>query len=220
MDKNYVKQLENVIKQMLTPLKDVPLKCVVQALSDCDILPFDPNRKQDQIVLRKLTQAARTAGIKINKSGIVRPRPNEVGNDIEPFVKAALNELGYQADIPLTTNGKRKTVGYPDIEFTDESGNVHYLECKTYNLNNISTTQRSFYLSPSDEFKITKTGHHFCLSYEIFVSGRSGNNNIYKCKHWKILSLEQLSVDVKYEFNSDNARLYQKELLLEEGNIG
>ncbi len=36
---------------------------------------------------------------------------------------------------------------------------------------------------------------------------------------WKILSVEKLLVDVKYEFNVDNARLYVKDLLLAEGTL-
>ena len=219
MDQNYVLKLENVIKQMLNPLRDIPLNLVIEVLSGCKILPYSSNNKHDQLILEKLSEAAMLAGFKANSSGILRPRPNEVGNDIEPFVKEALGEVGYQSHIPVTTKGKKKQTGYPDIEFTDDTGNVHYLECKTYNTKNVATTQRSFYLSPSEDFKITHTGHHFCLSYEIFEAGRTGSNNIYKCRHWKILSLEQLSVDVKYEFNSDNLRLYGGELLLAEGEI-
>ncbi len=217
MDKEYVKSLENIIKQMLTPLKGVPLKLVIEALSGSTILPFDSKNEHDRVILEKLADVARLAGTRINAVGIKRNRPNEVGNDIEPFVKTALRELGYKSDTPLTKSGKRKSTGYPDIEFIDEFGRTNYMECKTFNIENIDTTQRSFYLSPSDDFKITKTAHHFCICYEIFVDGRSGNQNIYKCRKWKILSVEQLLVDVKYEFNSDNARLYSKDLLLAEG---
>ena len=47
-------------------------------------------------------------------------------------------------------------------------------------------------------------------------------NHIYKCNHYKILSLEALSLDVKYEFNSDNKRMYSGEngtIILDEGEI-
>ena len=40
-----------------------------------------------------LRQSALNAGKEINKTGILRPRPNEVGNDIEPYVRNALNLL-------------------------------------------------------------------------------------------------------------------------------
>ncbi len=79
---------------------------------------------------------------------------------------------------------------------------------------------RSFYLSPSENFKVTADAHHFVLSYEVYVSGRRKNNNIYKYKSWKLVDVESLELDVKYEFNSDNLRLYKKELILAEGDVG
>ncbi len=55
------------------------------------------------------------------------------------------------------------------------------------------------------------------------LDGRKADKNIYKCKYYKILSLESLSLDVKYEFNSDNRRMYSGEagtIILDEGEIG
>ena len=112
-----------------------------------------------------------------------------------------------------------KAAGYPDIEFVDEFGRTNYLECKTYNLENVTTTQRSFYLSPSEDFKITQDAHHLVVSFEIYVASRQERENIYKCRSWKIVSVETLPVDVKHEFNSDNARLYAKDLILAEGKL-
>ena len=60
------------------------------------------------------------------------------------------------------------------------------------------------------------------LSFEIYVAGESGNKHIYKCKHYKILSIESLSLDIKYEFNSDNKRMYTGKdgtIILAEGKI-
>ncbi|HOT43096.1 MAG TPA: hypothetical protein PLA00_10540, partial [Syntrophorhabdaceae bacterium] len=82
--------------------------------------------------------------------------------------------------------------------------------------------QRSFYFSPSDEFKVIYDALHLLMSFEIYVDGESGRNHIYKCRHYKILSLESLSLDVKYEFNSDNKRMYSGEagtIILDEGEI-
>jgi len=219
MNEEYVKRLENVIKQMLTPLKDIPLNLVIEGISGYRIVPFNPNDSEDKTVLSHLINACRLAGKNVNAKSILRPRPNEVGNDIEPFVKDALNAIGYKADMPATHRGSRKSAGYPDIEFVDEFGRTNYLECKTYNVANVDTTQRSFYLSPSENFKITKEAHHFVVSFEIYVEGTQGRQNIYKCRSWKVLSVEKLLVDVKYEFNSDNARLYAKDLVLAEGKL-
>lgn len=219
MADKYTKDLENVIKQMLRPLRNIPLNLVIEGISGFQIIPFDKLDAKDQSVLENLVKACNLAGKNVNAKGILRPRPNEVGNAIEPFVRDALRSLGYQASAPSTKSGGKKSTGYPDIEFVDEFGRTNYLECKTYNIANVETTQRSFYLSPSENFKITKNAHHFLVSFEIYVESSQGVTNIYKCCSWKLLSVETLLVDVKYEFNSDNARLYAKDFILAEGTV-
>jgi hypothetical protein len=219
MNDDYVSKLEKIISQMLTPLRDLPFGVVIQALSGHKVIPFDSADPEDLALLDRLKVVANEAAVNVNKKGIRRPRPNEVGNDIEPFVEDALNKQGFRAHTPVTSSGRRKSTGYPDIEFQDADGQIHYLECKTFNKENVNTTQRSFYLSPSDDFKVTEDAHHFVLSYEIFSDGEDGNNHVYKCAAWKLLSISDLEVDVKYEFNSDNLRLYSKELVLAEGTI-
>jgi len=218
-DPEYIKRLEETIKQMLHPIKNIPLNLVIESISGYKVIPFNKEDSKDQEVLKKLVEVAKVAGSNINRRGITRKRPNEVGNDIEPYVLSALQQLGCSAKRPKTRTGKNKSVGYPDIEFLDQFERTSYLECKTYNIENVATTQRSFYLSPSEDFKITKDARHFIISFEIFVDGRQGNMNVYKCRAWKILSAEKLLVDVKYEFNSDNARMYQSGLLLAEGKL-
>ncbi|HRV22376.1 MAG TPA: hypothetical protein P5240_05100, partial [Syntrophorhabdaceae bacterium] len=214
-------RLENVIKQMVTPLKDIPFNLVIESMSGKKVISFDFKNAEHKKLLRLLKQAALKAGKEINKTGILRPRPNEVGNDIEPFIKNALNSLNLNADVPTGPSGSKKTTGYPDILFWFNE-KPYYLECKTYNIENIATTQRSFYFSPSDEFKVIYDALHLLMSFEIYVDGESGRNHIYKCRHYKILSLESLSLDVKYEFNSDNKRMYSGEagtIILDEGEI-
>jgi hypothetical protein len=220
-DKDYVIRLENVIKQMLTPLKDIPFNLVIEAMTGKKVIPFEWQNPDHRDILNLLKEVALQVGRTVNENGILRPRPNEVGNDIEPFVRKALNSFNLSADIPKGIDGKKKSTGYPDILFWFKS-KPFYLECKTYNIENIATTQRSFYFSPSDEFKAIYDAPHFLMSFEIYVAGESGNNHIYKCKHYKILSLESLSLDVKYEFNSDNRRMYSGEYgttILNEGEI-
>lgn len=221
-NKEYIKRLENVIKQMMQPLKNVPFNIVIEAMTGKRVIPFDPAENPDhKKVLDLLRQTALKAGREINRVGIIRLRPNEVGNDVEYYVKKALNSLGLKADTPTGPSGRKKATGYPDILFWF-NGNPYYLECKTYNLENINTTQRSFYFSASDEFKIIYDAPHLVLSYEIYVFGKRGNENIYKCRHYKILSIERLLIDVKYEFNSDNKRMYSGKdgtIILDEGEI-
>jgi len=206
-NQDYIKKLENVIKQMLQPLKNIPFNLVIESITGKKVISFDHNNEEHKQVLELLKKAALNAGKEINKYGILRSRPNEVGNDIENYVRNALNSVGLKADVPVGPSGHKKATGYPDILFW-YNGNPYYLECKTYNIENIETTQRSFYFSPSDEFKVIYDTTHFLLSYQIYVEGEKGNKHIYKCKHYKILSIQSLSLDVKYEFNSDNKRMY------------
>lgn len=191
-DKDYVNKLENVIKQMLQPLKDIPFNLVIEAMTGKKVISFDFARSEHREILELLKQAAIKSGLEINKSGILRPRPNEVGNDIEPFVKKVLNSLNLNADVPTGPSGSKKATGYPDILFWFNK-KPYYLECKTYNAENIATTQRSFYFSPSDEFKVIYDAPHFLMSFEIYVAGEQQGKHIYKCKHYKILSIESLS---------------------------
>ena len=194
---------------------------VIESMTGKKVISFDFTKSEHQKILSLLKQAALNAGKEINKTGILRPRPNEVGNDIEPYVRNALNLLDINADIPIGPSGHKKSTGYPDILFWFNE-NPYYLECKTYNIKNIKTTQRSFYLSPSDEFKVIYDAPHFIISFEIYVAGEQGNKHIYKCKHYKILSIESLSLDIKYEFNSDNKRMYSGKdgtIILAEGEI-
>lgn len=220
-NEKYVSRLENAIKQMLTPLKDIPFNLVIESLTGKKVVPFDFNDPTDKGLLDILKNVATQAGKKINEEGIIRRRANEVGNDIEAFVKSAMQYYKLNPDIPAGTSGKKKAMGYPDVIFYYKE-KPSYLECKTYNLENIETSQRSFYFSPSEDFKVVHDTHHFIISYEMYVAGREGNKNVYKCKYWKILSIESLSIDVKHEFNSDNKRMYSGKdgaILLAEGKV-
>lgn len=208
--------LQGVIAQMLKPLKDLPFGIVIEGLSGHKVKPYSKKSKKDKKVLSILKKIAEEVLSEINKKGISRSRANEVGNDIESYVKNALNKHNYKANTPKTFSGKKKSMGYPDIEFIDEFNRQNYLECKTYNLNNVDSTQRSFYLSPSDDFKITKNAHHFGISFEIYVANSIKNKHIYKAKSWKILDLSPLKLNVKYEFNTNNKMLYDEQIILAE----
>ena len=80
-DKDYTKKLETVIKQMLIPLKNIPLPLVIESISNHKVIPFDPENPKDIKLLRNLEKVALDTGKQINKRGILRTRPNEVGNE-------------------------------------------------------------------------------------------------------------------------------------------
>ena len=203
--RKYVSQLESVVRQMLVPLKGVPFNMVIEAMTGRQVIDFDAGDGRHRNILDLLVEAGRRSVAAINAAGgISSARPNEVGNYVEPYVKDALNSLdSVTADIPRTASGKHKSTGYPDIEVRVGDTTV-YVECKTYNRRNADTTQRSFYLSPAEGFKVTCDALHFLLAFEIAVAGPG----CYKANGFRVLALENLSLDVKHEFNSDNRRLY------------
>lgn len=201
---DYVAQLESVIKQMLKPLKNVPFNMVIHAMTGFDVLIFSNKNPVHLKIVKCLKMACENAIEMINQNGIQSKRPNEVGNYVEPYLKAALNQIPkLKADTPPSSSGKKKSSGYPDIEVNFDK-TTFYVECKTYNLDNIHTTQRSFYFSPSEAFKVTKSALHLMVSFEVVVV----SVGVFKVNGYKIFSLDNLSLDVKYEFNSDNHRMY------------
>jgi len=199
MDEKYIKDLESVIKKMLSPLKDLPFDVVIKSISGFSVLSFDKEKRIVELFGKSFDNAA----LEINKTGIKSNRPNEVGNYFEPFIKNALNKVGLIADVPTDNKGRKKSTGYPDIEVKYKNKSF-YLEVKTGNIKNINTAQRSFYFSPSENFKVTKDASHLLISYQV----EKEENGLYYAKHWRFYSLKNLKVDLKHEFNQSNKKMY------------
>jgi len=206
-EQDYIQDLEKIAKVITQPFKNLPFSSVIRLLSGCKVLKFDHQNQDYKSLLSKLKSAAELAGSEAFRTGIFTKRPNEAGNKIEPFVKAALRHTGLIADTPIAKNGKRKSTGYPDIQITYGNSQTAYLECKTYNIKNINTSQRAFYFSPSENFKVTKDALHLMLSYQLVQETRD-NKPAYVPIHWKILTLDSLTVDLKHEFNQSNVKMY------------
>jgi len=219
-EEEYIKQLENTISQFLKPLKNIPFKIAIKAISGYEVIPFNKKDSEDKKLLRDLSKAAKIATNNAKTKGIFTRRENEVGNHIEPFLIEALNKVGLKADRPVTKSGKKKAAGYPDIYLEDRYGRPTYVECKTYNKRNYQSTQRSFYFSPAErpsDFKVTCNARHIIVSFEIKKEKR-GNKTAFVPVHWKIFDTNNLNVQIKHEFNSTNKDMYIKEALLAEGN--
>ncbi len=217
----YIKELEKTISQFLKPLKNIPFKIAIKAMSGCDVIPFDKNNPNDEQLLEDLIAATKIATKNANERGIFTRRENEVGNHIEPFMIEALNQIGLIANKPETKEGRKKAVGYPDIFLKDRNGRPNYIECKTYNERNYQTTQRSFYFSPAErptDFKVIYDARHLVVSFKIERAEREGKRSFIPV-FWKIFSTDSLIGQIKHEFNSTNKQMYRDEALLAEGGI-
>lgn len=220
-EEKYIEELEKAISQFLNPLKNIPFKIAIKAISGCKVIPFDKDSQEDQQLLKDLVEATKIGAKNANQKGIFTRRANEVGNHIEPFMIEALNKIGLKADRPTTKEGKKKAVGYPDIFIKDRKGRPNYIECKTYNERNYQTTQRSFYFSPAErptDFKVIYDARHIVISFKIESAERNGKSAFVPVS-WKIFSTDNLIGQIKHEFNSSNKQMYTKEALLAEGKI-
>lgn len=205
------------LAELTKPAKQIPFKDVVFATTQQRILDFDTNNAAHRELFQKLSAAANAALTNARAAGLFSARANEAGNHMESFVRAALKEAGLIARTPVAASGRAQTTGYPDVEILSEV--PCYLELKTYSASTVSTTQRSFYYSPSENPKVTRDALHLLLAYELEPSER-GNRTTFRPVRWKLLSLQDLEVDLKFEFNQSNRGLYGKDAqkaLLSEG---
>lgn len=202
------KRLEAALAQFLQPMKGIPFEVVIQALCGATVERFDLDAHNNRNALDKIVTAMRDTCRAVQANPIERPRPNEVGNDMEPFVISALKAQGLNAAAPKTKSGKGKTTGYPDVKIAGMTVPI-FLEVKTYAAANHTTTQRSFYLSPAEDHKVTEDGYHLLVGFEIVRKG-----NLFTPVAFELVDLYGLDCDMKAEFNSDNRRLYESHRIL------
>ena len=205
------------LTELTKPAKKIPFKDVILATTHHRILDFETNNPAHAALHKKISTAASAAAAKARAEGLFSVRANEAGNHMELFVKAALNDAGLQARTPVTTAGEAQTTGYPDVEILGDP--PCYLELKTYSAATAATTQRSFYYSPSEHPKITHDAIHLLLAFQLEKFERDGKAAFVPV-HWKLITLEDLQVDLKFEFNQSNRGLYGREVgkaLLDEG---
>lgn len=194
-----------VLSELVQPAKRIPFKTVLHATTGHRLLDLDTNNPAHRELRAKILDAAALAGERARQAGLPAPRANEAGNQIEPFVRTALREVGLAADVPRNTAGRAQVTGYPDVEI---GGPLPcYLELKTYNAATVNTTQRSFYYSPSTTPKVTRDALHLLLAYELEKVERDGKT-VFVPGHWKLITLQDLEVDLKFEFNQSNRGLY------------
>lgn len=219
-DKQRIADLEAVLAQFLNPIKNIPFPLIIKTISGHDILAVERGNCADDALVQRLVAVAKLTGKNVRDKPIRRNRPNEVGNDIEAYVIEAAQSHGFVSDRPKTASGKSKTTGYPDILLREGDDRFTYLECKIFGEGSGMTTMRSFYLSPSDDFKVTVDARHLLLAFGVSREPINGSSDsLYTATSFKLVDLSGLKCDVKYEFNSDNQRLYQDQHIIAQGAV-
>jgi hypothetical protein len=207
----------SALTDLTRPAQGLPFSEVILATTGHRVLRLETNNPAHRDLLRRLQQAAASAAERAHQQGLAAPRANEAGNHIEPLVREALNRAGLTARLPVNASGRAQAAGYPDIEITAPL--PCYLELKTYSAATADTTQRSFYYSPSTAPKVTRDALHLLLAFEMEKVSRAGQP-VFVPAHWRLLTLENLEVDLKFEFNQSNRGLYGRpQSVLGEGNL-
>ena len=196
------------LTELTRTARHIPFKEVIQATTQHRVLDFDTNNAAHRELRQTLLKAAAQAAGRARAEGIATARANEAGNQMEAFVKAALQEVGIKAATPVKAGGGAQAAGYPDLELAGQP--PCYLELKTYSAATVNTTQRSFYYSPSVTPKVTHDALHLLLAFELAKTQREGRT-VFVPVQWKLLSLQDLVVDLKLEFNQGNRALYGPE---------
>ena len=200
--------LDSALTEIAKTQKEIPFKEVIRATTHHRILDYDAKNPAHIELHKKLAASASLAAEKARAAGLFAARPNEAGNHMEAFVKAELQAAGLNARTPVTTAGGAQSAGYPDIEILGDP--PCYLELKTYSAATADTTQRSFYYSPSGQPKVTRDALHLLLAYEVIKVDRDGKTAFVPV-HWKLITLQDLKVGLKLEFNQSNRGLYGKD---------
>lgn len=209
--------LEELPDEILLALNPRPFKSVIEATTQHRLLDFDPSNSNHVALKQRLVAAATTATQAANREGIFESRANEAGNAMESYVRVALRSAGLEARVPVTTAGNARSAGYPDIEIAGDP--PCYLELKTYSKTTANTTQRSFYYSSSAHPKVTQDALHLLLAFQMEKAMRDGTPAFIPVS-WKLITLQDLQVDLKFEFNQSNRGLYGRDAaraLLDEG---
>lgn len=219
-DGERIAALEGVLAQFLKPIKDLPFDLVIKAIANSKVIRINREALADKKLVTDLTIAANQVGATVRAAPIRRNRPNEVGNDIEPFVMRAVEQVGLRVERPRSLAGRGQQTGYPDILIFDQNERPTYLECKIFGEGSAFTTMRSFYLSPSENCKVSRDTRHLLRAFAMAREPIDGSrDSFYRPVGFKLLDLFDLKCDVKYEFNSDNRRLYDPALILAEGDL-
>jgi hypothetical protein len=200
-------EVRNRIRDLRHGLRDVPLPLIIEALCGHRVLGWDGDGRA------QFEAAAEVVRESIDREGVRSARINEAGNAVERHVLEALRRQGFVAGRPVAESGRVRTAGYPDLE-AKFGGVAYYIEVKVLTEGTEDSTQRSFYLSPSADFKVTHDAVHLLVAVELEPVARETDPEglvRYRAVRVRWLDLSRLRCDLKHEFNASNRDLYSPE---------
>ena len=183
---------------------------VVNAASDKQVIPFDPDNPNHQFIAKKLHSALDDALIHMSRPDApVRDlrRINEASRFFEDYLLKALNEVPeLSCAVPANRQGKEQRSGYPDLLITHAaSGTIFYLDPKLYEEKSRQSSLRTFYFEPRERtLKINHNAVHLLVGI-----AHDGNDGAWTFTRWEVVDLSHLQVRLKAEFQASNRDLYR-----------
>lgn len=196
------------IKRLIVGLHGVYFRDVIKATSDCDILKVEGASLEAIKKIRESLNDSLTSisnSVKKNYKG----RANELSNYLEGVLRNHINDNlnDFRASIPSTGN-KKQSAGYPDLAIQFDKDCFVYVEVKIYQKKTVDSSLRSFYFTPSENNKISKSCSHILIGFEVESLGEH-NRSPFIIKDFKIMDLYNLKVNLKPEFNANNPDIYE-----------
>lgn len=176
---------------------EYPFSAIIESIAGYQVLRWEGQARE------ALVSAGESLIAQTKASPIVSGRINEAGFAVEDLLEEALAARGLIVDTPRTQSGRRQSAGYPDLA-ARKDGRTFYLEVKCFSASTRHSTQRSFYLSPSDDPKVTEDAHHLLFGFEL----ESLPEDRYRVVAVELVDLSDLTCSVKIEFNASNRDLY------------
>lgn len=176
----------------------VPFPIIVKQSTGFDVISVNLQDSSDKVLIDNLKSIFKDF-LKTSTSTRSRyqgDRINEVGRRIED---ALVHEMNKQ---PFTVKKLPKT-GYPDIEISQSSDRITYLEMKTSAVQAKSGFRYFYY---TNVFKIKSDARHLLLN----IAVTEETPRYWKVNNWILSDLSKLSVKLKTEFNASKDDLMEE----------
>lgn len=213
VESEQVKQLKEMAKILLQPMEKLPFPVVVEAMTNCRIIPYVEEDDKD------LLDVLSTACMRTISDSVIHPiaasRPNEVSTKVENILQENLHKLGVSAERPKSKNKKTGSPqGYPDLSLCYKDRPT-YLEVKVSKSQNISKgSARNFFYQPVANSKIVQDARHFLCGFSMDEL----KEKEWTLQKWTVTDLWLLRVKLKPEYNADNTEIYRPEAIIRKGD--
>jgi hypothetical protein len=190
---------------------------IISAVTKHVVIGLDDSA-EDVALVKAVAAAARDLIDLSNVTPIKTPRVNELGNAIEEPLLEACKRAGLEATWPRRANGSAARTGYPDIAIDIGGKRPTYLEAKVIKAGSEDSSFRAFYLSPSDNPKVSVNARHLLIAFTHERRNDSADGmEQYALNAFKIVDLAKVFGKIKFEYQASNKDMYLGDAIVAKG---